>query len=276
MLRVESSPLDFMPTLRRSLTVMFKEQGNEHGADQLIALLDVAEQLPGATGLRSRSYELMGAAPGRTAVDVGCGSGRSVAELTEIGVKSVGVDPVERMIEVARQRWPREDFRIADAYELPFADATVDGYRADKVFHELGEPDRALDEARRILAPGGRIVLVGQDWDTYVIDSDDLALTRTIVRARADLVQGPQTARRYRNLLLAAGFTGVAVEVHTGVFTGPAMLPVVIGLAEGACSAGAVIREQVDVWINEQRTRAETDRFFLALPLFVAAGTAPR
>ncbi|MEU4985839.1 methyltransferase domain-containing protein [Streptomyces anthocyanicus] len=255
---------------------MFKEQGNEHGADQLIALLDVAEQLPGATGLRSRSYELMGAAPGRTAVDVGCGSGRSVAELTEIGVKSVGVDPDERMIEVARQRWPREDFRIADAYELPFADATVDGYRADKVFHELGEPDRALDEARRILAPGGRIVLVGQDWDTYVIDSDDLALTRTIVRARADLVQGPQTARRYRNLLLAAGFTGVAVEVHTGVFTGPAMLPVVIGLAEGACSADAVIREQVDVWIYEQRTRAETDRFFLALPLFVAAGTAPR
>ncbi|MFH9818583.1 methyltransferase domain-containing protein [Streptomyces sp. NPDC017230] len=255
---------------------MCKTQGNEHGADQLITLLDAAEQLPGASGLRRRSYELMGIAPGKTAVDVGCGAGRAVAELTEIGVKSVGVDPDERMIEVARQRWPGADLRIADAYELPLADATVDGFRADKVFHELAEPARALDEARRILAPGGRIVLVGQDWDTYVIDSDDPALTRTVVSARADLVPGPQTARRYRNLLLTAGFTAVTVEVHTGVFTGPAMLPVVIGLAEGACSAGAVSRERVDVWINEQRIRAEADRFFLALPLFVAAGTAPR
>ena len=76
----------------------------------------------------------------------------------------------------------------ACAPQLPFADATVDGYRADKVFHELSEPARALDEALRILAPGGRIVLVGQDWDTYVIDSDDPALTRAVVSARADLV----------------------------------------------------------------------------------------
>lgn len=255
---------------------MSKEQGNEHGADQLITLLDAAEQLPGASALRSRSYELMGVAPGRTAVDVGCGAGRAVAEMTEVGMRSVGVDPDERMIEVARQRWPGADLRIADAYKLPFADATVDGYRADKVFHELGEPARALDEALRILAPGGRIVLVGQDWDTYVIDSDDPALTRAVVSARADLVPGPRAARRYRNLLLEAGFTEVAVEVHTGVFTGPAMLPLVTGLAEGACSAGAVSRERVDVWISEQRIRAETDRFFLALPLFVAAGTAPR
>ncbi|MEU8149944.1 hypothetical protein [Nonomuraea sp. NPDC048901] len=55
-------------------------------------------------------------------------------------------------------------------------------------------------------APGGRIVLIGQDWDTLVIDSDDPALTRTIVHARADQVTSPRAARSYRNLLLDAGF----------------------------------------------------------------------
>ncbi|MFF4728753.1 methyltransferase domain-containing protein [Streptomyces mirabilis] len=208
-------------------------------------------------------------------VDVGCGAARAIAELTEHGLKAVGVDPDERMIAVAKARWPDADFRIAGAYELPFADVTMDGYRADKVFHELFEPERALAEARRILAPGGRIMLVGQDWDSFVIDSDDPALTRSVVRAPADLVPGPRTARRYRNLLLA-GFEEVTVEVHTGVFTGPAMLPVLVGLAEGACSAGAVSRARVDVWIAEQRARAEADRMFLALPMFVAAATAPR
>ncbi|MFI0084628.1 methyltransferase domain-containing protein [Streptomyces bobili] len=244
--------------------------------DELIALLDAADTLPGVRELRAMSYELLHAEPGTSAVDVGCGTGRAVAELAERGANAIGVDPDEQMIAVARGRWPEADFRIADAYALPLADASVDDYRADKVFHELAEPARALAEARRVLAPGGRIVLIGQDWDTYVIDSSDPALTRTIVHARADQMRGPRAARRYRNLLLDAGFHEVGVEVHTGVFTGPAMLPLLVGLAEGACSSGAVPREQTDVWIAQQRARAAADRLFLALPMFVAAATAPR
>ncbi|MFF9016669.1 methyltransferase domain-containing protein [Streptomyces sp. NPDC014870] len=152
----------------------------------------------------------------------------------------------------------------------------MDGYRADKVFHELDEPERALAEAHRVLAPGGRILLVGQDWDTFVIDSDDPALTRTIVHSRADLTAAPRAAGRYRNLLLNSRFSDVTVEVHTGVFTGSAMLLLLTGLAEAACSTGAITREQTDNWIAEQRARAEADRLFLALPMFVAAATAPR
>ncbi|WP_376771197.1 methyltransferase domain-containing protein [Streptomyces boluensis] len=219
---------------------------------------------------------MLGGGAGKSVVDVGCGAARAVAELIGQGVRAIGVDPSERMIAVARDRWPQADYRIAGAYELPLPDASVDGYRADKVFHELAEPERALEEARRVLAPGGRIVLVGQDWDTFVIDSSDPALTRTLVHARAGMTAGPRTARRYRNLLLDARFDDVTVEVHTGVFTGPTMLPVLVGLAEGACSVGAVTREQTDRWIAEQRARAEADRLFLALPMFVAAATAVR
>jgi SAM-dependent methyltransferase len=213
--------------------------------------------------------------PGTSVADVGCGAGRAVAELAERGARAVGVDRDERMIAVARERWPQCDFRSAGACALPLADASVDGYRADKLFHELGEPERALAQARRVLMPGGRIVLIGQDWDTFIIDPHDPALTRTIVQARADLTRGPRAARRYRNLLMEAGFGEVTVEVHTGVFIGPEMLPLLVGLAEGACSSGAVRREQTDAWIAEQGARAGADRLFLALPMFVAAATAP-
>lgn len=208
-------------------------------------------------------------------MDVGCGAGRAVAELAARGVKAVGVDPDVRMIRIARERWPDADFRVAGAYGLPLPDHTMGGYRADKVFHELAEPDRALAEACRVLAPGGRVVMVGQDWDTFVVDSDEPALTRAIVQARADRVTAPRSARRYRNLLLDAAFADVTVEVHTGILTGPATLPMLTGLAEGAHTAGAVTRERADTWIAEQRTRAETDRLFLALPMFAAAASAP-
>ncbi|MFE7155179.1 methyltransferase domain-containing protein [Streptomyces sp. NPDC057636] len=256
---------------------MTKETGQKRqSTDDLIALLDAADRLPGAIALRARSYDLLSAEPGTSAVDVGCGTGRAVAELAERGVRAIGVDPSEPMIDVARGRWPEADFRVAGAYGLPLPDASVDAYRADKVFHELAEPERALTEARRVLALGGRITLIGQDWDTVVIDSDAPALTRTIVHARADLITGPRAARRYRNLLLETGFRDVTVEVHTGVFTGPMMLPLLTGLAEGAFSTGAITREQTDGWIAEQWARTEVDRLFLALPMFMAAATTPR
>src|SRR5512147_1155336 len=110
MLNVSCSPLDFMPTLSRSLVLMTKEEDEKAAAapqltDDLIALLDAADRLPGVVELRKFSYELLGATPGKTVVDVGCGAGRAVAELDERGIKAVGVDPDTRMIAVARGRW---------------------------------------------------------------------------------------------------------------------------------------------------------------------------
>jgi ubiquinone/menaquinone biosynthesis C-methylase UbiE len=222
----------------------------------LIQILDVVDTMPVATDLRSRTYSQLDR--GRV-VDVGCGTGRAVAELAEHGFDPVGVDLSEEMIAVARERWPA-DFRLGDAYSLPLDDGEVVGYRADKVFHVLESPDRALAEARRVLAPGGRIVLVGQDWDGIMIDSSDPVRTREIVHARADGLPNPRIARAYRNLLLDNGFSEVSVEVHTTVFTEPAMLPMVMGFSEDA------------EWLADQTSRAQAGRFFVAVPVFLASG----
>jgi SAM-dependent methyltransferase len=242
-----------------------------HGGG-LLARLDAADRLPGARELRELSYDLLG--PARSVVDVGCGGGRAVAELTRRGVAAVGVDPDEGMLAAARARWPYGDFRAGDAYALPLEDRSVDGYRADKVFHELAAPEHALAEARRVLVPGGRIVLLGQDWDTVVVDSDDPALTRALVRARADLVTAPHAARRHRTLLKDAGFRQVTAEVRTPVLTGPDALPLLTALAGAATRSGAVDAERAAGWIAEQRVRAGQDRLFVAVPVFVAAGEA--
>jgi hypothetical protein len=127
--------------------------------------------------------------------------------------------------------------------------------------HALAEPERAVVEARRVLARNGRAVLVGQDWDTFVIDSDDPELTRTLVHTRADGMPNPRVARRYRNLLLDNGFTNVTVEVHTIVWTDAACLPILANIGgEGA-------------WLDDQAARACNDRLFVAVPIFLASGT---
>jgi SAM-dependent methyltransferase len=206
-------------------------------------------------------------------IDVGCGTGRAVAELAGRGARAVGVDLDPAMLAAARSRFPDLDLRAADAAGLPLGDAQAHGYRADKVYHVLPDPDAALAEARRVLAPGGRIVLLGQDWDTIVIDSDHPGPTRRIVHARADTVTHPRIARGYRNLLLDAGFGDVATEVHTAVFTDASALPLLTGHAAAARRTGAISDREAEVWIGDQTRRAAASRLLVAVPMFVAAGT---
>jgi ubiquinone/menaquinone biosynthesis C-methylase UbiE len=241
--------------------------------DTLIRVLDAAETMPAAARLRARSYQLLRLPPGATVVDVGCGTARAVAELAEHGARAIGVDLDPAMLAAARRRFPDIDVRAADATELPLGDAQAHGYRADKVYHVLPDPHAALAEARRILIPGGRIVLLGQDWDTIVIDSDQPELTRRIVHARADTIPHPRIARAYRNLLLDAGFHDVDVEVHTAIFTDATMQPILVGHATAARQTGAITGDEADNWISEQTRRAQDDRLLVAIPMFLAAAT---
>ena len=110
-----------------------------------------------------------------------------------------------------------------------------------------------------MLAPGGRAVLLGPDWDTIVIDSEDPETTRRLVHANADSLPSPHAARKYRNLLLDAGFTNPVVEVHTTVLTDGIALALLHRITEE------------EGWLAEQAERARTNRIFVAVPLFLVA-----
>jgi SAM-dependent methyltransferase len=231
---------------------------------------------PESVLLRRRSYALLHAAPGSRVVDVGCGAGTAVAELAAVGAHAVGVDASEEAVAFAREHHPGCRYEVGDALRLPFADGSLDGYRAEKLYHALDDPDKACAEARRVLAPGGRIVLIGQDWEFIAIESDDPALTGTIVTAGADGIEHGRVARRYRNLLLDTGFDDVSCEVRTAVLTDPALaLFAVSGLVGGAVRAGAVSEAQADAWLEDQQRRGDRDRLLVAIPLFLAAGRRP-
>jgi SAM-dependent methyltransferase len=241
--------------------------------ESLIRLLDVAERMPGAVALRERGYQLLRPPPGATVVDVGCGAGRAVAELAGRGCRAIGVDLDPDMLAAARARFPELDLRSADVAALPLEDGAALGYRADKVYHMLAEPAAALAEARRVLAPGGRIVLVGQDWDTMLVDSDSGELTRRIVAARADTIPRPRIARSYRTLLLDAGFQEAILEVHTAIFTDPPTVSLLEKHATTARDVGAITDAELAGWLDEQRERAAAGRLTLAIPMFLAAAT---
>lgn len=246
-----------------------------YDVNELLSRLDGFDRQPRARELRARVRELLRHGPGDTVLDVGCGAGLSVAEIDADGARTVGLDLDARMLDAARQRYPEGEFVLADAEALPLPDGVARAYRAERLFHAVPNPERALAEARRVLAPGGRVVLVGQDWDSFMVESDDPGLTRELVHASADAVPHPSAPRRQPELLRAAGFTGVEAEGALFVFTDEVVLPMLVQLAARVSGAGTVGEERVRGWLSEQRRRAAEGRLFVGLPFVVVGADRP-
>ncbi|MCP3804825.1 methyltransferase domain-containing protein [Allokutzneria sp. A3M-2-11 16] len=233
--------------------------------NDLIHALDRLDAMPEAVDLRRRSYELLGAGAGEAVLDVGCGAGLAVAELAALGVAAEGLDPSPEMIGLARRRYPGAEFHLGPAEALLHADGSLRGYRADKVLHAMTDPVAALAEAARVLAPGGRIVVLGQDWGGIAVDSDDPALTRRLLAALAEGIPHPMIARSSRNLLLDAGFRDVEVEGRLAVFTEAGVMMHLLRRASNDADGAS--------WLADQLDRDERGRFFGMAPVVIASGT---
>ena len=110
---------------------------------------------------RPAMVNLAGDVDGRRILDAGCGSGPLAAELRARGATVTGFDSSAEMVKLARKRLGEDaDLCVADLDRpLPFADSTFDDVVASLVLHYLRDWTGALAELRRVLKPGGRLVL---------------------------------------------------------------------------------------------------------------------
>jgi ArsR family transcriptional regulator len=98
-------------------------------------------------------------------LDIGTGTGRLLEILAPRIASGLGVDASRAMLALARVRLASPDFshcavRLADMYALPLPDAAFDIVFLQMVLHYAEDPAAALAEARRVLAPGGRLIVV--------------------------------------------------------------------------------------------------------------------
>ncbi|MDD2696985.1 MAG: methyltransferase domain-containing protein [Candidatus Pacebacteria bacterium] len=100
--------------------------------------------------------------PGERVLDLGCGNGRYFEYLKEKRVNYSGVDSSEKLINIAKNKYPEADFKVADALNLPFPDDFFDKIVSIAVLHHIpskGLRSQFFKEARRVLRPGGVLFL---------------------------------------------------------------------------------------------------------------------
>jgi len=109
---------------------------------------------------RRLGYLLDEARPGDRALDLGCGQGDFTAALARAGADAVGADVAEAALARARSRHPEVEFRLVPFDgPLPFEDGSFDLVWASEVIEHVADTARWLSEVRRVLVPGGRLLL---------------------------------------------------------------------------------------------------------------------
>lgn len=109
--------------------------------------------------------EAVGPAPIRNLLDLGTGTGRILQLLAPHAERAVGLDASHAMLSVARASLSREglhrvELRQGDLHAPPFPRGGFDLVVMHQVLHYLDDPSRALEQAARLLSPGGRLLVV--------------------------------------------------------------------------------------------------------------------
>lgn len=166
-----------------------------------------------------RRFLLERVVAGERVLDVGCGEGWFAVELARADVEVVGIDVAEEPLRRARARDPELDLRLVDDDgPWPLDDASVDVVWAGETIEHVVDTAGWLSEVRRVLRPGGRVLLSTPAHGRLRVLW--LALSRRAFESHFDLRADHlryYTRAGLTRLLGELGFQQVAVRAAAGV-----------------------------------------------------------
>ncbi len=144
-------------------------------------------------------------------LDLGCANGWNMSRFAQYGRSSIGLDMVHQRVDLARHHGPA---LVASGLDVPAADNSFDVVYVQHVLHHIGDVDRALAEARRVLKPGGHLFLIETIEDNPIIRWG----RRLYPSWMGDEINAPFTFQSLQESVSAAQFQIVAAEQYSVLF----------------------------------------------------------
>src|SRR6266851_320416 len=251
--RIREQPRDVLDAIAQSMNVRASEPAMQAICARYMAQITLPE--------------------GARVLEVGCGNGAATKLIMQhiSPAQLVGIDPSPVFIDMAGATFagePRVSFAIGDAVATGQADAFFDLVIAHTVYSHLANPEGALAEARRVLGPGGQLVIFDGDFATLTValfDGDPLqSAVGAVLR---HMVHAPFLMRRLPALVTAAGFNVQSVESYGYVQTmSPDFLLTLLSRGTNAAGqAGEIGQALVDGFDREARRRVANGTFYGAI-----------
>jgi arsenite methyltransferase len=154
--------------------------------------------------------------PGETVLDLGAGGGIDVLlSARRVGPtgKAYGLDMTDEMLALARENQRKSglanvEFLKGEIERIPLPDNSVDVIISNCVINLSGDKDQVLQEAFRVLKPGGRFAV-----SDVVVRGDVPAAIRRSMELWVGCIAGALAETEYREKLAGAGFGDIGIEV---------------------------------------------------------------
>jgi ubiquinone/menaquinone biosynthesis C-methylase UbiE len=243
--------------------------------------LDQRASDPQQVGIRAGIVAAARLRPGQAAVEVGCGTGPLLAGLADaVGPtgRVLGVEPQPTLARIAARRLAeRATVCLGTGAALPVRSGVADVAVAQTVLLHVPRAalSRTLAEMVRVVRPGGRVISVDQDMDSWLVDHPDRDTTTRLLRQNTVHRYGEGWAgRRMPALFRAAGLRDIDVVATTHIDTvrDSHLHNNLLRMLAEQVAAGLVAERDADRWRDQL---AAQPHFFSSLTYYRCIGTVP-
>jgi 2-polyprenyl-3-methyl-5-hydroxy-6-metoxy-1,4-benzoquinol methylase len=174
---------------------------------------ELADELDAPDFESRRDHLVAHVRPGQRVLDLGCGDGPFIPALLEAGADVTGADIAEGALERARRRAPEARYvRIEPHGPWPFGDGEFELVWASEVLEHVADTERWINEVRRVLAPGGSLLVTTPSVGALAEPPDPRGQHLRFYSVRS-----------LRGLLEDMGFGDVDVRAASGLLLGVAI-----------------------------------------------------
>jgi SAM-dependent methyltransferase len=254
--------------------------------DAAAQALEAMYLTPDVVAQRARIIEMVSPRPGERILDIGVGPGllaHDLARMVGDTGRLVGLDAAPAMLTMARTRLaalPQAECVQGDAGKLAFPDASFNAAVSTQVYEYVAPIGKAFAELYRVLAPGGRAVILDTDWRSIVWHSSDETRMARVLACWDGHLADPHLPATLGPALRRAGFTVARVEIvpmfspyWQPVSYAAGIMRTIRGYAQANGGKHGLSADEVQGWYDDQLRLIERGEFFFSLNRYAFVAT---